>query len=132
MTTLLTAPRVDDDATRRQFFGGAVLLLLTAGCGRDAPPAAAPDAAAGFPVTIDHAFGTTTIPSAPERVLALGDKDADIAAALGLPLVGIPKYSYSAEGLSPWLVGNSVGRRSRYSTLSTARPWSKSPPWSPT
>ncbi len=88
----LLAPPVDD-ATRRQILGGAGLLLFTAACGRDAPPGGVPAATDGFPVTIDHALGTTTIPRAPERVVALGDQDADIAVALGMRPVAIAEQT---------------------------------------
>lgn len=48
-------------------------------------------AAAAYPVTVDHAYGQTTIAAAPQRIVALGVEDADIALALGVSPVAIPK-----------------------------------------
>lgn len=45
---------------------------------------------AGFPVTIKHAFGSTTIKSAPKRVVTAGWSDVDTAAALGVVPVAAP------------------------------------------
>ena len=47
----------------------AALLLLTAltACGSGEPAAPAAPAGGAFPVTIEHAFGSTTIERAPER-----------------------------------------------------------------
>ncbi|APT91437.1 hypothetical protein CSPHI_11125 [Corynebacterium sphenisci DSM 44792] len=41
-----------------------------------------------FPVTIEHAFGETTIEKAPERVFSLGWSDVDTLLALGVTPVG--------------------------------------------
>ncbi|WP_205843716.1 iron-siderophore ABC transporter substrate-binding protein [Nakamurella deserti] len=103
--------------------GLAVVLLAAAGCGSDSgsaasttttpAPAASSDApsagtsgstAATFPVTIEHAFGSTEIPAAPERVVALGWGSADAALALGVVPVGVDKQSYGADadGFMPW------------------------------
>ncbi len=53
---------------------------LLSGCGSDSvdrPSGDTTAAAAGgaFPVTVEHAFGSTQIPEAPERVVALGYTD---------------------------------------------------------
>lgn len=64
----------------------AVVLAL-AGCG-SATSTAVPAAGGAFPVTLIHAFGTTTVPAAPKRVVALGLNDVAIAAALDAPLIG--------------------------------------------
>lgn len=63
-----------------------VALLVLAGCG--SPTAVAPPVSGGaFPVTLIHAFGTTTVAAAPKRVVALGMNDVAIATALDAPLV---------------------------------------------
>lgn len=54
-----------------------------------------------FPVTITHKLGSTTIPAEPQRVVALGGADADIAVALGVPPVAVTKYSNGEY--APWL-----------------------------
>jgi iron complex transport system substrate-binding protein len=77
----------------------AVAALALAGCGGDdsdttpATTSAAPDAAAAaFPVTIDHAFGKTTIPEAPERVVTVGFNEQDFALALGVKPVAVREF----------------------------------------
>ncbi|MFC6161083.1 iron-siderophore ABC transporter substrate-binding protein [Kribbella jiaozuonensis] len=46
-------------------------------------------ASAGFPVTIDHLFGSTTIKAKPERVVTLGGGDMEASIALGVvPVAG--------------------------------------------
>jgi iron-siderophore transport system substrate-binding protein len=54
-----------------------------------------------FPVTIEHKFGSTTIPAPPERVVTVGDED--IAVALGITPVGIVRNTSYDSGLAPWL-----------------------------
>ncbi|GAA1100336.1 MULTISPECIES: ABC transporter substrate-binding protein [Pseudonocardia] len=86
-----------------------VLLLALAGCssggsGDAAQPAPADDAPTGaFPVTLTHAFGQTTIPAAPQRVVTVGFNDADFALALGVKPVGVREnigdYDYAKR---PW------------------------------
>lgn len=80
---------------------GALLPLLVA-CGVTAPgpPATgSPGGDAGFPVTVTHKFGATTIPAQPKRVVAIGDED--IVVALGVTPVGIVRNSATASGLAP-------------------------------
>ncbi|MGH3908042.1 MAG: iron-siderophore ABC transporter substrate-binding protein [Pseudonocardiaceae bacterium] len=67
---------------------------------KSAEPAAPADGGE-FPVTITHKLGSTTIPAKPQRVVALGGADADIAVALGVPPVAVTKYSNGEY--APWL-----------------------------
>jgi iron complex transport system substrate-binding protein len=65
--------------------------LITAGCGEDGEPAGSSAAAAsssGFPVTIAHSLGRTTIPEAPERIVVVGYTDQEPLLALGIRPVG--------------------------------------------
>jgi iron complex transport system substrate-binding protein len=67
----------------------AVLLLALAGCssgggGEQAAPSGAEAPAGAFPVTLQHAFGSTTIPQQPQRVVAIGYNEADFVMALGV------------------------------------------------
>lgn len=73
----------------------AVCLIAAAG-----PAALAQD----FPLTIDHAYGQTTIEARPERVLTWGWVAHDVVLDLGVVPVGLPKVSYGgdADGVSPW------------------------------
>ena len=88
----------------------AVLALAgcsaSAGDGGSTPAETAPGAAdAAFPVTIDHAFGETTIPAEPQRVVTWGWASADAAIALGVVPVAIPFQSYGGDedGVLPWI-----------------------------
>ena len=60
-----------------------------------------------FPVEIEHALGTTTIESAPERVAAIGWGNHDAALALGVAPVGADDQTWSFDqsdglGLYEW------------------------------
>ena len=93
----------------------SIAVLALAGCSAaasDDPGEAAPstDAASGeddaaFPVTIEHAFGETTIESEPQRVVTWGWAGADAALALGVVPVAIPFQGYGGDenGVLPWI-----------------------------
>src|SRR3712207_1664637 len=72
-----------------------------AGTPQEAAPAAG---AAGFPVTVQHAFGETTIATAPTRVATVSWVNADVALALGVVPVGMPRDDFggNAAGSTPW------------------------------
>jgi iron complex transport system substrate-binding protein len=57
-----------------------------------------------FPVTIEHAFGRTTIEEEPERVATLGWTDQDNALALGVVPVAATKLTWGGneQGSSDW------------------------------
>ena len=78
-----------------------------AGTDGGAPTSAAtsPEATGAYPVTIQHAFGETTLEEAPERVVTWGWGSTDAALALDVVPVAIPLASYGAneEGLLPWV-----------------------------
>lgn len=67
----------------------------------------APSALAqGFPVTIDHAFGTTTIPARPERVATVAWANHEVPLALGIVPVGFARANFGdddGDGLLPWV-----------------------------
>lgn len=58
-------------------------------------------ATTAFPVTIEHKFGTTTIPQAPQRVLSLGYNDQDPILALGVVPVAV-RYWFGDPGDQIW------------------------------
>lgn len=99
-------------------------VLISAGCaageqGTASSPVPTPtdsestpieDAAAGatgtdLPVTVEHAFGETTVKTTPERVVTWGWGSTDAALALGTVPVAIPLASYGGneDGVLPWV-----------------------------
>ncbi len=81
---------------------------LLAGCGSD--PADKADeksdstagAAAGtFPVTVKHAFGSTKVTKAPQRVVSVGYTDDQAILALGIKPVGMVDQYPNPPGTSP-------------------------------
>ena len=83
----------------------AALTLAAAGCSAsssDPAPSSPEPAGGGFPVTITHQFGTTTIPSAPQRVVTVGFNEQDYALAFGVEPVGVREFlGYDAPS-RPW------------------------------
>ncbi|MGC4939595.1 ABC transporter substrate-binding protein [Kribbella sp. DT2] len=71
-----------------------VSALALAGCGSSGEdePAAGGDAGAGFPRTVEHAMGSTEIPTKPKRVVALDASFVDAALILDTPVVGYTDY----------------------------------------
>lgn len=90
----------------------AASLLLLTGCATastqtagGAPSEAAADDTA-FPVTIEHAFGETTIESKPERVATVSWANQEAALALGVVPVGMPAVTWGdddGDGVLPWV-----------------------------
>jgi iron complex transport system substrate-binding protein len=84
----------------------AVVVLLMAGCGGGAAPASNAPATGGdgaFPVTVQHKFGSTTIPAKPVRVVTLGYTDQDAVLALGtVPVATSEWYGDQPGALFPW------------------------------
>lgn len=88
--------------TRRRTSPGALAgaltasaaLLLSAACGgggAESESAGGGDGA--FPITVEHAMGTSTIESEPQEVVVLDTSYLDSAIALGLDVVGRTDYS---------------------------------------
>lgn len=84
----------------------AAVLALTA-CSPSEPEAETEIAPGGeaFPVSIEHAFGSTEIAEEPQRVVAWGWGSADAAIALGVVPVAMAAQPYGgdAEGVLPWV-----------------------------
>lgn len=84
------------------------LTLALAGCGSGADSATESgdtgNAGGSFPVTVEHAFGTTEIPEEPDTVVTLGWADADTALALGNAPVGVAEGTYGGDedGYHAW------------------------------
>ena len=89
----------------------AVLALALTACGgasatgtAGTTQAAAEGAGDSFPVTVEHAFGSTTIEEAPERVATVSWVNADVSLALGVVPVGMPRDDWGGneQGSTPW------------------------------
>lgn len=79
----------------------AVALPVIAGCGTPAPDAS------GGEVRISNAFGTATVRSAPQRVVALSTTDADLLFAVGVTPLAVPvmpqvESATGGTGVYPW------------------------------
>ncbi|WCI07960.1 iron-siderophore ABC transporter substrate-binding protein [Arthrobacter sp. OVS8] len=86
----------------------AVALSLTACSTGPASSTAAESpsqsASSAFPVTLKHAFGETTIKEQPQRVVTVSWVNDDVAIALGVVPVGVPKNEWGGndKGSTPW------------------------------
>jgi iron complex transport system substrate-binding protein len=94
--------------------GAAAALAVTlSACGGPPAPSAPPasqQAAAGMPVTIEHAFGSTTITSPPQRVVTIGWSDQDAVLALGVQPVGTTEWFNEQPGaIFPWATSAATG-----------------------
>lgn len=101
---------------RRLAITAALVLSLgtAAACGDGEPPGGSPGggSAGAFPVTITHRLGTTTIESAPKRIVALGEVDQDTLLALGVTPVGMAELTgVQPDGLAPWTAPRLTGAR---------------------
>ncbi|WP_405435549.1 iron-siderophore ABC transporter substrate-binding protein [Streptomyces anulatus] len=79
---------------------------LLAGCGTDAADEKknddAPAAAEGaFPVTVEHAFGSTEVKQAPKRVVTVGYTDDQAVLAFGIKPVGMVDQYPNPAGQTP-------------------------------
>jgi iron complex transport system substrate-binding protein len=92
--------------TARAVTAALALTLVAAGCGGGAPgPEAAPpaDATGAFPVTIEHRYGSSEIPAAPQRVVTVGLTDHDTVLALGVTPVALTDwFGEQPNGVWPW------------------------------
>ncbi|WP_114597597.1 ABC transporter substrate-binding protein [Renibacterium salmoninarum] len=75
----------------------ALALLATAACGAASTPgqsasSSASGSDASFPLTLQHAMGSTTIPEKPLRIVALDPSYVDATLLLGGKLVGYAQY----------------------------------------
>tara|TARA_R110002020_G_scaffold16823_2_gene59311 strand:+ start:4107 stop:5105 length:999 start_codon:yes stop_codon:yes gene_type:complete len=85
---------------RRSFKSLAILILSLAVSG-----AARAQAETAYPITIDHAFGTTTIPKQPQRVATVAWANHEVPLALGVVPVGMARANFGdddGDGILPW------------------------------
>ncbi len=90
----------------------AVALFALTGCASsDAPTAestTSPSASseASFPLSVKHAFGTTTIDKKPERIATVAWSNHEVPLALGVVPVGMAAANFGdddGDGLLPWV-----------------------------
>ncbi len=88
---------------------GAAALLL-AGCGGssddDGDQGSSKESSGAFPITIEHALGTTTIEEAPERVATVNWANHEVPLALGVVPVGMAAANFGdddGDGVLPWV-----------------------------
>lgn len=88
----------------------ATAALMVSGCStgsaeqKETPDAKTEVAKDAYPVTIEHAFGETTIEEEPKRVVTVGWTDHDNALSLGVVPVGATKLTWGGNdaGSSDW------------------------------
>lgn len=79
-----------------------VVSLLVASCA-GSPDRAAKPTAPGFPVRVEHKYGTTEIPAPPKRVVTLGYTDHETVLAFGIKPVGaVDWFQERPFGKWPW------------------------------
>jgi len=87
-------------------FSAIMLAACSTGpaAGNGASGAASQSSAASFPVTIKHIYGETTIKAQPQRVATVAWVNDDVAIALGVVPVGVPKVEWGGndKGSTPW------------------------------
>jgi iron complex transport system substrate-binding protein len=89
---------------RVRMLGFVVAQLVLAGCGALSQESVTPEPAPGFPVTIEHALGATTIPAPPSRIVALSFEE-DVLSQIGVATVGRTDNYYAPGTLYPWQEG---------------------------
>jgi iron complex transport system substrate-binding protein len=89
---------------RRSFLlaAAAVSPLIMSACGGSGSGKSARVETGAFPVSLPHAFGSTTITATPARVATLGYASHDVCLELGLVPVGVPQYELRGFGTSLW------------------------------
>ena len=95
-----------EQRTRRGFLragaaAGLLVFAAPAACSSHKPPPAS--AGGGGPLTITHAFGETTIPEPPKRVVSAGFTGQDDLLALGIVPVAVTNwFGDQPFGVWPW------------------------------
>lgn len=103
-------------STRRTLFSStgkaaavlAAAALTLSGCSTGPASSAvgtdSPSSSTAFPVTIEHVYGKTTIQKQPTRVATVSWVNDDVAIALGVVPVGVPRNEWGGndKGSTPW------------------------------
>ena len=85
----------------------AIAAATLTGCAPAASESAATGAAGvatdSFPIAVDHALGTTTVPEEPKRVVVVGLTEQDILLELGIvPVATTEWYGKQPSAVWPW------------------------------
>nr|WP_186349761.1 iron-siderophore ABC transporter substrate-binding protein [Gordonia spumicola] len=83
----------------------AVLAATATGCSSTPDGATSSSGGTGFPITVTHALGTTTVTSA-ERIATVGWSNQEVPLALGVVPVGMAKATWgddNGNGVMPWV-----------------------------
>ena len=81
-------------------------VLGLAACSPSTPTEDPAGAAEGYPITIEHALGTTTLKEKPERVATVQWANHEVPLALGVVPVGMAAANFGdddGDGLLPWV-----------------------------
>jgi iron complex transport system substrate-binding protein len=90
---------------RLRTFGIVAALVVVAGCAAPSAEESSPASPApGFPVTIEHALGATTVPAPPTRIVALSYEE-DVLSQVGVVTVGRTENYHAPGSLYPWQEG---------------------------
>jgi iron complex transport system substrate-binding protein len=84
---------------------GVTLALASCGSSDDSSneTTTAASTAGAFPAKVEHEFGTTTVPSAPERIVVVGLTEQDTVLALGeKPVATTEWYGEQPYAVWPW------------------------------
>lgn len=86
---------------------GALAAVLAACSSESAPTGSASDGGgSGEEIVVDHAFGSTTIPTAPERITTVAWANHEVPLALGVVPIGMAAANFGVEdgeGTLPWV-----------------------------
>lgn len=85
---------------RRTFLGLSAVAGLTA-C-TATPQSEGPTTSSAFPMSFDHAFGTTTLASAPQRVACVGAGSHDVCLMLGTVPIVMSVSTHANNDITPW------------------------------
>jgi len=104
----MRSPRIVAVATAAAVALGLAACSTTAETGSEPSAATTGDGsgAAEFPITIEHALGTTTIEALPERVATVNWANHEVPLALGVVPVGMAAANFGdddGDGLLPWV-----------------------------
>lgn len=86
--------------------GAAALILSACGSSPEASDGEPQGGTGEYPIVIEHALGTTTIPEAPERVATVNWANHEVPLALGVVPVGMAAANFGDDddnGILPWV-----------------------------